>query len=92
MQALGTYLGKNGQIIEKLVLDNCQVSDLQFSLILEGLIIQKQLKELTYASNELGPKSIEKLRDLLDQDSGSFLRSIDLSDNLITQENLLELL
>jgi hypothetical protein len=68
-EALRRYLGQEsdpGRFIQKLLVDDCGVTDAMFARILEGLDEQSpNLRSLVYANNDLGPKSIEKICDIM---------------------------
>ena len=64
----------NSNIIKHLVIDNCRMSDSNFAKILQALIDQRELIELRYNNNSIGPKSIKYLKLMLDNEmNGNFL-------------------
>jgi hypothetical protein len=45
--------------IETLILSECNLKDEGFAMILKGVIKQDCLISITYAKDEMGPKSVE---------------------------------
>ena len=48
--------------IEKLVIDDCALTDKSFAAVLEGLWAHRDhIQQITYSQNDLGPRSIDAL-------------------------------
>lgn len=61
IQSILKSLPSKSMVIEVLVLNNCNLKDEGFAMILEGLIHQDCLSSITYTKDEFGPKSMEQL-------------------------------
>ena len=67
----------NPNVIKHLIIDDCNMNDENFARILDVVIEQRELIELRYTNNEIGPKSWERLASLLENEAkGVFLRSL----------------
>lgn len=64
-EALGSTVLKTTRGIQKLVLHNNGMSDIELRQIMEGLRDNRDLRNLELAQNELGPKATELLIHLL---------------------------
>jgi hypothetical protein len=52
--------------IEKLVIDDCALSDKSFATILEGLVTHRDhIRQVSYFQNEMGPHSLDALLDIV---------------------------
>lgn len=57
-------------------MDNCRTKDEDLAAILTAVLSQKKLKSLVLVKGEVGKKSVEVLKRMLDHsESGVFLRS-----------------
>ena len=61
MHSVLKELPTKSMVIEVLVLNNCNLKDEGFAMIMEGLIHQDCLSSITYAKDEFGPRSMEQL-------------------------------
>jgi len=69
------YLSPN--VIKYLIIDDCHMSDENLAKILDEAIEQREIVEFRYTNNEIGPKSLERLKLILDNEAnGIFLRSL----------------
>jgi hypothetical protein len=50
--------------VQHLVLDGCGLKDEGFALILKGMMKQEWVDSISYSNDELGPKSLEHLKEM----------------------------
>lgn len=70
--------------------ENCCISDSEFSKLLEGLANVEQLRNLTYKTNDFGPKSLEAIKPLLYKNFPNNLRELKLIKCTISQQSIIE--
>ena len=68
--ALGQFLEDTADIpeawVHTLIIDDCQLTDESFAMILRGILYQGGIiQNLHYSKNALGPKSLDEMRGLL---------------------------
>ena len=63
-------------LLDEITIDNCRTKDEDLAAILTAVLSQKKLKSLDLVKGEVGKKSVEVLKRMLDHsESGVFLRS-----------------
>ena len=75
------FLKEKDTILQRLSLQNCQISNLGMKLLANALIVNKTLEKLDVSNNEMGNQGVASLASALKENQT--LTTIDLGSNLI---------
>lgn len=88
LHAVGRFI-QNCSTLNHLLLNSCELSDESIELLSSYIIGTTSLEEIGFSNNEdLTEDSIEYLEDMV---KGSYLKSIDISDTSIDEDDLHDL-
>ena len=89
-EGVNIFLRLNIVHLETLRLNECQIDDELFDILLEGLKENKSLKELEVKENKITEISVNYLKKFFD--INSCLKVLNLSENLIMKEQMYDIL
>ena len=76
-----SFLEANPFVIKTLIVNDCGMTDDIFAILLDGIVAQCHLKNLHYISNNLGPKSTERIVELMRREKAELqLHELNLSN------------
>ena len=82
------FSGSDTTYVEKLLLDNCCITDKQFAPLMESLANLKDFKSIIYRRNEFGVASAWSIKQLLHKRQPYHLNELRIVDCRITPQSL----